>query len=153
MPTTSSADIPQDEMSMFYAAENAVRDMIGIHPSAKPAEVVDQVHAFLAEYEAGQAHNSLGEDGQMAVGVTIANAIVRAYGWDWQAISHGDWQSIGVVDPDRKWLMLPVQYGIHLFERGLEDDAVLTPKMLFNCIGHPYLPDSEPGMFAIIAGG
>jgi hypothetical protein len=118
------------------------------HRENQPARA--SIEKFLEDLDAGRTKNTLGEKkGAMALGSLWGNTLLMAYDWKWIKVLHGDWQALGLVDEERRYLALPHQMFVKLLSETC-DPSMAGPYSRFNAIGANYLPAAEPGSYTII---
>jgi hypothetical protein len=138
-----------DSLAIMSSAD-AGSAMLGLNNYEEPLVVQEAIESFLRALAGGTAANKLGPTkGPMALGSLWGNTLLMAYDWKWTKVSHGEWQSLGLVDAEKRYLALPHQ----MFKQLLSDScdpSMAGPNARFNAIGAKQLPPSEPGSFTII---
>ena len=105
---------------------------------------------FLDDLDTGKTPNKLGPTkGAMALGSLWGNTQLMAYNWKWVRVNHGDWNALGLVDAERRYLALPHQMFVKLLAE-LCDPSMAGPYARFNAIGANHLPVAEPGSYTVI---
>ena len=62
--------------------------------------------------------------------------------------SSGEWSGLGVVDPEQRFLVLPLAFMDEMFSTGGESD--FSPKLIYNCIKEENLPSASPNEFVLL---
>lgn len=150
MATTTEKPLSDHDTLAIMSAHDAASDMLGISDCAEPIEVQEAIEKFLEEFDADRTKNTLGpSNGPLALGSLWGNSILMAYGWKWIKVIHGDWEALGLVDAERRYLALPHQMFVELLSESCEP-SMAGPYSRFNAIGADHLPAAEPGSYMII---
>lgn len=123
--------------------------LLGLEPGFDPVIAQELIEQFLAWFHAGKAKGPIHENAAAYLGVFWGMTIVLAYEWNWVAVAHGDWRGLGVADPERNHLALPVRF-FHLLMHDKAGREMPGPAVRFKAIGAKRLPTSKPGAFTVI---
>ena len=150
MATTREEPLSGNDSLAIMSSADAASEMLGLNNYEEPIVVQEAIEKFLSALAEGTASNKLGPmKAPMALGSLWGNTLLMAYDWKWTKVSHGDWQALGLVDAEKRYLALPHQ----MFKQLLSDScdpSMAGPYSRFNAIGAKQLPPSEPGTFTII---
>lgn len=123
--------------------------LLGLEPGFDPVKAQDLIESFVEKYRAGCVEGPLDENAAAYLGVFWGMTIVLAYGWNWVAVTHGDWRGFGVADPERKYLALPISF-FHTLMHDKAGQQMPGPTVRFKAIGANDLPPSKAKAFTII---
>ena len=91
-----------DSLGVMSSADTA-SEILGLKNYEEPAVILEVIERFLAVVDSDETKNTLGPtNAALALGSLWGNSLLVAYDWTWIRVSHGDWESLGVVDAKRK---------------------------------------------------
>ena len=150
MAATREESLSGNDSLAIMSSADAGSEMLGLNNCEEPIVVQEAIEKFLSDLAEGTASDKLGSTkGAMALGSLWGNTLLMAYGWKWTKVIHGDWQALGLVDAEKRYLALPHQ----MFKQLLSDScdpSMAGPYSRFNAIGAKQLPPSEPESFTIV---
>jgi hypothetical protein len=149
MARTREVPLIIEDCALMTAGVEYGCSLLGLEPGFDPVKAQDLIESFLEVYRAGDVEGSLDENAAAYLGVFWGMTIVLAYGWDWVAVTHGDWRGFGVADPKRKYLALPISF-FHTLMRDEAGQQMPGPALRFKAIGANYLPPSTAKAFTVI---
>jgi hypothetical protein len=150
MPVTTELALSRNDSLAIMSSADAASKMLGLRDYEEPAVVQEAIEKFLDGLNTGETKNTLGpKRGAMALGSLWGNTLLEAYEWSWTKANHGDWQALGLVDPERKYLALPHQMFAQLLSPTC-DPSTVRPYARFNAIGANQFPAAEPGAYTVI---
>lgn len=149
--TTEEAVSNRDSLAIMSSAD-AASAMLQLNNYEEPDVVLEAIDKFLDAVATNSSANKLGpQKGAMALGSLWGNAVLMAYDWKWIKVIRGDWNALGLVDAERKYLALPHQMFVELLSSD-RDPSVARPSARFNAIGAKELPPAEPRSYTIVTG-
>lgn len=147
---TKIQDLSGNDSLAIMSSADAASEMLGLRSYEEPKVIQEALEKFLDDLDAGRVRNTLGPaKGAMALGSLWGNSLLDAYQWKWVNVTHGDWEALGLVDPERRYLALPHQ----MFVKLLSDDgdpSMAGPGSRFTAIGSGRLPESSPDSLTVI---
>jgi hypothetical protein len=140
--------IPDDIEALSEASE-AARELTGLEEGSGVAETIERLEHVVEGLHRGTYENPLGEAAGMALGALWGDSVCAGLGWQWVRLHGDDWQALGVSDPERRYLALPLAYFEFLLITPPKDVS-LSSMQLYQRIAANNLPKSEPGEFTVV---
>jgi hypothetical protein len=148
--TTKIQNLLDNDSLAIMSSADAASDMLGLSDYKKPKVIQETLERFLEDLDAGRVRNTLGPaKGAMALGSLWGNSLLDAYKWKWVRVKHGDWEALGLIDPELRYLALPHQMFVKLLAEDC-DPSMAGPAFRFTAIGSGGLPESSPGSLTVI---
>jgi hypothetical protein len=138
-----------EDCALMTAGVEYSTDLLGLGPGFDPVKAQDLIEDRIERFRAGSIKEPLDENVAAYLGVFWGMSVVQAYGWNFVAVTIGDWRGFGVGDVERKYLALPVSF-FHKLMHEKTGKKIPGPAAQFKAIGAKLLPASKPGDFTII---
>lgn len=132
---------------------SAARELLGLGATGgSPKEIVSAIDQTLMT-RGWLARTGLeADEAAVALGSLWGEQLTRAFRWEWVGLhepdSEDDDPHIGVVSPDRRFVVFPTYFIRALLEPGSDVTALFT----FNMIATGNLPQADPGTYVELAG-
>ena len=155
---TQATELSNDDLLAIAQATQAIQAQLQAAATLTP----DQTQALVSRTAEAALHDSLRlpepfDDPSVlawALGAWWGRTLCDDFGWRWIGVQRGDWRSMGVADPERRYLALPFD----LLHRIVADRNAETPgtharyNAIKACIeGVPSpLPTSAPGQLLVL---
>jgi hypothetical protein len=132
-----------DDLARFVGKGYA---LLQVDETAPPKTVVEKIHTFIDDVVNGRRAiaDPDEENAPLALGVLLGQQFARELGWAWAHVRLDGWASIGVIDPEGRWIVTPLATVKDALARKPRGNTVLLG---FNMLVAGNAPPSEAGKY------
>ena len=140
--------LDDDVLGEIHELASAARELLGLGATGgTPKEIVSAIDQTLTT-RGWLARTGLeADEAAVALGSLWGEQLTRAFTWEWVGLYEPDSEDedghVGVVSPDRRFVIFPTYFIRALLEPASDVTALLT----FNMIAAGTLPHAEPGTY------